>query len=422
MPRIGKRKLYIHIGLPKTGSTSIQQMLHRLSPSLEQVGVHVVAASADGGRHRLEMPMAYERGDRFPAVEANWRALSEELRRCAAPRLVVSNENFSRPRERAHCVPRFAELACSLNLDVEVVACVRPQWQWVEAYYTELIHAMAVVPPFPDWLEAGLNDYHADLEGVAAPWKEAFGRVTVLPIERSRLPNGLLSRVLEFMGVHDDAIVAAAQRLPRLKARAGAKAVEVERLLSIALHSHGLTQQQRLQALHRLGPLSKALCDDLPFAGLTRDQIDAIAKRFAASNARFARSYGVAGALFQDAPIDRFSRPSRAAWRDLSAAERRKVNDLARRKIGVTLPDGAKVGRDEALRAGQATLVQVVAEFSVPGKPSILDWGRATAASGAVLLRGLAQTRSPAGALAVLRWLRWQVFGLLRRASQLARR
>ena len=43
------RKLFAQIGLAKTGSTSIQHMMHVLAPSLEQCGVHVVAASSDHG-------------------------------------------------------------------------------------------------------------------------------------------------------------------------------------------------------------------------------------------------------------------------------------------------------------------------------------------------------------------------------------
>ena len=398
-------------------------MLHRLSPSLEQFGVHVVAASCGLGQHKL-VARLHQESLSFSDVEANWRAVHEEVRQCQAPRLVISNEGFSRRGDRIQTIPRFAKLAQSLDLDVEVLFCVRPQWQWVEASYAERVRSMSVLRPFPEWLETGLNDSRVDFAGVAAPWKETFGRVTVIPVERSRLRNGLLPHILEVLGVDDAAVAAAARRLPGLNSRNGGKLLEVWRLLSIALQGHGADLQQRLRAKVLLRPLSAALDYDPPFAGLTREQIEVIVDRFAGANAHFAREYkvDVDGELFRDAPVDRFVRPTRKSWQDLSDMERQRVVDLVRRKLGVILPDGTKVRPNEAKRAGQVTFEQVAAELAVPRRRGIGDWVGAAFASGKQLLRGLGQIRSTPRALAVFRWLHWQVCGLLHRVRHLTRR
>ena len=268
MATSGRRRLFIHIGQAKTGSTSIQTMLHRLSPSLEQLGVHVVATAEILGNHgRLAIPRAHENPSGFGGLDERWQALFAELTRCGASGYLVSAEEFSNPRGRMGSVECFAALAAAARLDVEVIACVRPQCQWLEASWAQRVWGGEALPPFADGLEENLHDLRLDYARLFAPWREAFGRVTVIPLERSRLPDGLLARFLDILEIDDARAVAAAKRLPQFNRRHGAKSLEIRRLTGVLLGRHGWPHWRRAQAMNRLRGLSGLLDDDPPFAG-----------------------------------------------------------------------------------------------------------------------------------------------------------
>lgn len=424
MPRHAKRKLFVHIGLAKTGSTSIQQMLHLLSPSLEQVGVHVVVASARFGNHGGLVPTPAQSKSLPPGrLEGRWRKVFDEVTRCGAPSSVLSAELFSSPWGEVS-VERIMALAQAAHLDVEVIACVRPQWQWLESKWAEGVSQMTVLPPFEDWLDTGLADGRLDFARVLAPWRDAFGKVVVVPLERSSLPDGLLVRFLEILGVVHAGIVTAAQQLPRYNLRRGAKLLEIRRLASEILYRHGVNKWQRVYAKKMLAPIAGVLDDDLPFAALTQEQIGEIDRRHAAQNARFARAYEVDanGNLFCDEPVDRFVRPTRAAWTDLSDDERRKVSDLIRQRLGVNLPGGEKVQQGVRTSAGWVTFEEAVAAWPAPGQYCPGDWTRAVWSRVKDCLRGLRQVRLSAQAVMIFKWWRWQVRGAIERARDVAGR
>lgn len=412
MPRARERKLFIHVGPAKTGSTSIQAMLHRLSASLEQVGVHVVAAGERAGNHGNLVRPAYgtdPAGFRFP--EGQWRSLRHELMHCRASRFVVSAEQFSRPASRAESVRRFREIATAANLDVEVIACVRPQWQLLEAAWSLRIGSGAVTPPFAGCLDEGLNEERMDYGRVLAPWKDAFGAVTVIPLERSRLPRGLLARLLDTLEVRDARIVAAARRLPHLNLRRGAKLLEVRRLVAVALHGHGLAEWQRARCLGRLGGLARLLDDDPPFAPLSRRQMGDVMDRFAHRNARFAREFGVdaAGDLFRDEPGDALVRPTVAAWDEFSEDERLAAVDFVASRIGLLLPAGGRERLDAAGVPRASTSADVEAKIREPGCAGLRNRARGLVAGCMAMLRGLSQMRVSSRGWLVLRWLYWRL-------------
>ena len=127
-----RRTLIVHVGTMKTGSTSIQQVLHRLPLALERAGVHVpVAASWGGWAGNLD-------GTWHPIL-GGWEDMLYEVRRSAAPRCVISNENFANPPNALETCRRVEALARAAGRDVEVVGYVRPQYQFVESLYVENI-------------------------------------------------------------------------------------------------------------------------------------------------------------------------------------------------------------------------------------------------------------------------------------------
>ena len=301
------------------------------------------AAARWRGHHaHLAADLMYWRHNPCPRA---WPDLAAELSRCRAPRSVISAEHFTSPWAARSMAARVAALARDLDLDVEVVGYVRPQHERLEASYSQQVKTGLQTAPFEAVLREAPDDPRLDYNLVFEPWRRRFGdRVSVHPLERNRMPDGLLAHFLALLGA--GGLAAAAAALPRMNTRVGAKQMEALRLASSLLSDEMIDNpaKSRLLAPVRDG-LPPLLDSDVPFAGLSAEQAAALNGRFAESNARFAKEYGIdaGGVLFREVretPAESAARPRRAAWGDFSPAERERVRRLVRDTAGVELPDG----------------------------------------------------------------------------------
>ena len=348
-PGAPRRKLIVHIGLPKTGSTSIRRALTDWQALLGREGVHVAVPRVTARHEALALAESCEDGSR----PQPWQRLLDELNMLRRRRFVVSSELFSmqgllqradsdKGLSRGHgCAKRFAWLAEAANVDVRVIAYVRPQHEWLEANYTQLVKKSRHSLSLHD-LAARCADYpRFDYNEVFRPWRQAFGeRLTVCPMDAAHLPDGLLAHFLRFIGAA--ALIPLAQRLPQLNARPGAKELAALQRIGAALRAGGVSLERRMRLLREVRRhLPKLIDGDAPFAGLTETQVQEIAARFAAANARFAIDYGIDanGKLFDNerSILPPMARPTAFDWQDFSVPERIRIERLARRTAGVDL-------------------------------------------------------------------------------------
>ena len=414
-----ERKLFVHIGPPKTGSSSIQHMLHVLAPSLEQCGVHVVVASSEHGHHwtliggvtdppRLDMPCSN------PVY--HWRYVLDELVRCTAERFVLSSERCAIPDARRGVIRRLSLLQSEADVEVEVVGFVRPQWQWAESYWCQSVASGVELRRFEEcvggWFADKRMDYNElDYNEMFGPWRDSFSAVTVCPLEKSRLPRGLLVQFLSLIGIHDERLARATTRLRRENTRLGAKDLEIRRMVSVALARKGVERRRRTSAVYGLD-LTGVVQEDWPFAGWTREQAMAFDDHMAESNARFARDYGIDndGLLFRDDfPQDFDKRGRLASWESLSVVERRDVRQHVIRALDVDLEKGwrggSQVTRSRGLRPPRKSIRlarRLLSEIWKRGKSVVGHAWRLT--------RAMAQIRLSRKGLLFARWVRWEVF------------
>ena len=332
------RRLVVHVGTLKTGSTTLQAALAGLGPDLRRLGIHVPAAGRgrDGCARHGDLRHALI-GEGRVSPGGAWDRLAEEMRRSTARRFVISDEWFASAHEPR--VPRFiAGFAASYGLDVDVVGYVRPQSQYFESRYAEMVKTNGEQLPFDLFCAASFFRRQArghawlNYRRAFAPWRAAFGgRVTVVPVEPSRLPAGVVGHFLGLLGAGE----LAGRRWPPVNKRPGAKETEVRRLAAVALARDGVAGWR--ERLLLLGGLPELLGADAPFAGLSGAQARELTALFDAENAAFVREYGIdhGGALFREPVADGFERPSVARWEDLEDDERRAARDYVRRTIDV---------------------------------------------------------------------------------------
>ena len=329
----------VHIGPRKTGSTSIQRMLASCAAGLRAHGIHVAHAGSVPTDRDKHLPLAREAAQ---GGTAHWARLAKEVRATDGDRIVLSSEDFSNSGCRFPAAARIAALAARESLDVKIVAYVRPQWQILEAEYSQQDCGGRVSAPFARFVAEQLlarENTILDYNLVFAPYREVFGdRVHVFPLEPAAQPEGLLANFLARIGAPIHLLDGVPAR--RANARRGAKEIEVLRVLWNRMPKSAPSYRSTVPGLRA------AIGDDAPFAGFAGfavDEIRAIETRFAESNRRFAVTYGIdpAAALFRHADHGPGPRPNVSHWERFDAAERRRVRDHVRRELGFDLEGGA---------------------------------------------------------------------------------
>ena len=220
------RTLVVHVGMPKTGSTSIQHMLHRLSPALERAGVYVPAAARSRGTHEnLVLPPGHRR--HRPRL-GGWTDLEREVRRCPAPCCVISSEHFTGNLTGFLGAGRVRALARAARREVRIVGYVRPQYALMESIYSQEVKTGDTWMPFDAYLAACPRLDRFNYEVGFRRWRKLFGtRLSVYPLEAARMPDGVAAHFLALLGARHLVPAAAAlppERAHRRQARGGAAA------------------------------------------------------------------------------------------------------------------------------------------------------------------------------------------------------
>ena len=349
------KRLIVHIGPRKTGSTTIQTMLASHRDALGADGVYVPHAGtirANRGTHiRLARELVHGR-------PVQWECLAAEVRAAGPDCCVLSVEDFALPRYRAAAAVRLAEFAARQRLDVDLLAYVRPQWQIIESEYSQQVCGRGVAVPFARFasnLLAEREDTTLDYNLVFGPFREAFGsRLRVFPLQPGSPPGGLAAHFLAQIGV--TARLAKGIRAPRANTRRGAGEIEVRRLLCA-----------RLPGLRKLGvrkPVLPALAaligPDAPFAGFSAAQIRVLEDRFADANRRFALDYGIdaAGTLFRDTGYGAGPRPNIASWEAFDADARQRIRQHVLDELGIDLEGGMRNAVVRCMLQGRLLVVR----------------------------------------------------------------
>lgn len=124
-------RVFVHIGLPKTGTTFVQNLLYANVTAFAAQGITVI------GRHALHYEAASELANSKPAQRdelptGRWKKVCKRVRDARTPTVVFSNERYSLARKRG--VARIAQSFPGAELHViitvrDFVAAEPSAWQ-----------------------------------------------------------------------------------------------------------------------------------------------------------------------------------------------------------------------------------------------------------------------------------------------------
>lgn len=286
--------VFLHIGLPKTGTTYLQQVLWDGRERLNASGVLVPGTTQQGQVHAVWDFMGRRlRGADLPQLPGSWQALVDEVRGWSGSHAVISEEFLSlcRPRQAARAVSAFAPL------EVHVVVTVRDLARVIVATWQQEVvkgqtwswpdYIAAVRDPQSGVASAGVGFWlRQDVVRVLDTWETAVPRdrihIVTLPaasaprehlLERFATATRLDVSLLEAEQQRDNISVgpAEAEVLRRLNASLGGRLNErqmtrvVQKTVRRALQSRPMSARMQLppEELGWVTERARAMVDEL---------------------------------------------------------------------------------------------------------------------------------------------------------------
>jgi hypothetical protein len=315
--------LIVHIGTFKTGTTAIQKVLsrHRRQIEAEQGILYPTTAEIPaGGHHNLVYELT--RSWKYKPESGGFEALRNEFRNSPAGALLISAENLSSyALPNPQVAPAFRDLANDIGCRLRVICYVRPQWEYIDSYYSQGAKSGYTTCSFSTFVDSALTEAIYDYEKVIAPWEALGVAVSVRPYTSGNVIGDFLAQV--GISLPDSVAVAPSNSV---NVRFGAKRLDFMLRMGAALERAKLPFNKRIPIARRLREIVESVdIKDVPFSGLDRETVLRIADAFQASNSRMSTRYSMGTDWF--AVPDKNFQSSTFDLRQASVEDQRAFDD-----------------------------------------------------------------------------------------------
>jgi hypothetical protein len=342
--RHGMRRAIVHIGTPRTGTTSLQRILFSRRDQLQSAGIlypDLTPASA-AEPHLSHQHLGEALAGRRPARDRRelLERLDTLLRATACDTLILSYEALCLIPPSFGAPGTLGSLFARHGVTMETVMTVKPQVEYLNSSYTWRMQFLRESRMFPDFLRAELGARAFDYGRLLAPWREASrGRATIVPVRDAGDERPLVARVFAAFGL-EERVSGALERadLGLVENRSpGPLAIEICRRLraSGAAPPPGTAARDVTRAVERE---ARARGDGAAFIGYDEDSRARLEARWREANERFAETAWATGWAARVASAPR-REMNEIARRPVAAATESMIGeimDICRRDFGIT--------------------------------------------------------------------------------------
>ncbi len=283
------RRAIVHIGTPRTGTTSLQHILTRLRPALGEAGIlypDLTPASAAAPHLSHQHLGEALDGRRPPRERAELLGrLAARLRDTRCDVVLLSYEGLCGMPRGLGAARTLASLFDAHGFAMETLVTVKPQSEYLNSLYTWRSQFLREGRTFPAFAAAWIGTARLDLAGMAVPWQKASaGPLHVVPVRDRRSGQPLAERTLAEVGLLDRIapLLTAADAGLTENRSPGPAAIEVLR----RLHQGGarrLLGPRAREASRHVEAVARSL-DTAGFQGVTAALHAEAATRWQASN------------------------------------------------------------------------------------------------------------------------------------------
>ena len=154
------RHCILHIGIPKTGSSSIQKTLHVNRDRLAEAGIlyqtTLPGEKGTAAHHKLGANVrGVGKQNRLKGI--NLGEFDEILRTTPADVVLISSESLSHPRLKAEKLQHLAHLITGNDFAVTAVVYIRPQPPLANSSYTQVVKSFQFEGSFDDFITKRLD-------------------------------------------------------------------------------------------------------------------------------------------------------------------------------------------------------------------------------------------------------------------------
>ena len=290
------RRAIVHVGLPRTGTTSLQHIFSRLRPELAKRGILYPeltpgsAVSAHLSHQHLGEALDGRRpsGERAELLASLGRQLSDP----AAAIVLLSYESLCLIPERRAAPELLRGVFKAHGYAMETILTVKPQAEYLNSTYTWRMQFLREARTFGRYLQAEMGSPRLDLCALSRQWRSASdGGMRAVPVRDRRSVRPLIERFLTELGLLGEVAphLSPDDTALRENRSPGPATIEACRRLRQAGAARTLGPRAR-DATRSLEQAARAAgMDAVPFRGFDADAGARVAAHWAASNDRFAR-------------------------------------------------------------------------------------------------------------------------------------
>ena len=286
------KRCILHIGMPKTGSSSLQQLLADNRESLAREGiVYPLTSPWPPGSHGELGRIFYRAYQKRKGLRRRlFEHLADRIRATEGDVLILSAEALSETDTRSEAASTIAEFLAGLGYELQVVAFVRPQAEFLNSKYAQVIRSLNTGDLFADWFEKQVAKPDMRYRKRFRQWSRLpDGAFTPIPYSRPVLREGLARCFFRVADLGDRTEALQSDDLDqRQNPTSGPLTVEAFRRLAAggrwprASDAVSWAQRDLMERARSLGWEAE------PFSGLTDDLRQLAADHLAEDNDRFA--------------------------------------------------------------------------------------------------------------------------------------